>query len=486
MELPAAWRAPGASPILLVKGELALALPESERIAAAFAAEWGVEPVRARSAGELAGRIDDLRTFSMFHPGKIVVAIATGALADKDVAQELLDDVRKSGAFRAGGELEGGARENALRLLQVLRLHDLDPASSTAAALLDALPDALFGGKKGGGAEAARAGLLPLLEAALEAGLAGLGESEASLLADLLRDGLPERHLLILVESAVAAAHPLVKALAKRGAIVDVGRLAAERGGEFSGLDRLFAELERETGVRIDRAARAELARRTLRPEDVRRGGEYGGVDADSIGRLAAELRKLAGLVNGRAIDRATVEANVEDRGQEEVWPILDAIGDGDAATALGAIARRLRGAEDPLVERLSLFALLANFARQVVQVSGAVRLTGVESGVSSYARFKERIAPPLKGALPGIAANPFARTKEFPLQRFYLAASRRTPDQLLTWPALLLETERRIKGDADDPDAALDLLVLALAKTGARSAAAARGGAAAGRGRPR
>lgn len=485
MKLLEAWRAPGASPILLVAGEMTLALPEAERIAAAFAAEWGVEPVRARSAGEIAGLIDDLRTFSMFHPGKIVVATATGALADKDVAQELLDDVRKGGAFRAGGELEGGARERALRLLQVLRLHDLDPASGRAAALLDALPDALFGGKKGGGAEAARAELLPLLEAALEAGLAGVGESEASRLADLLRDGLPERHLLILVESAVAAAHPLVRALGKRGAIVDVGRLAAEKGGEVAGLDRVVAELELECGVRLDRDARAELARRTLRPEDWR-GGEKGAIDGASVGRFTAEFRKLAGLARDGRIDRATVAANVEDRGQEEVWPILDAIGDGDAAKALAAIRRRLRGAEDPLVERLSLFALIAGFARDLVQVSGAIALTAAETGVTSYPRFKERIAPALKGKLPGVASNPFARTHEFRLQRVYLAAGRRSATQLAGWPALLLETERRIKGDADDPDVALDLLVLALASSGGASAAAARGGAAGGRGRAR
>src|SRR6185436_3435969 len=100
-------------------------------------------------------------------------------------------------------------------------LHDLDPAGAPAEAVLAALPDALFGSRKGGAAEEARKELVPLLTAAVEAGLSGAGELEASILADLLRDGLPERHLLVLVESAVAQRHPLVVALERRGAIAD-------------------------------------------------------------------------------------------------------------------------------------------------------------------------------------------------------------------------------------------------------------------------
>ena len=86
--------------------------------------------------------------------------------------------------------------------------HDLIPVkafhsvSTGYAGLLGAMP---------GAAEQARAELAPLLAAAVEGGLTGFGESEASILADLLRDGLPERHLLVLVASTNNNRHRSVK-----------------------------------------------------------------------------------------------------------------------------------------------------------------------------------------------------------------------------------------------------------------------------------
>jgi hypothetical protein len=130
-------------------------------------------------------------------------------------------------------------------VLQVVRLHDLDPSGAPAESLLAALPDQLFVDKKGAEADTVRAALVPLLAAALEAGLTGIGASAVSLLADLLRDGLPERHLLVLVESAVAEAHPLVVALERRGGIADAGRL--NRSGRDRG-SAACARSHRETG----------------------------------------------------------------------------------------------------------------------------------------------------------------------------------------------------------------------------------------------
>ena len=462
--------------MLVVRGDLALAVPAAEKLVAALAAEWGVEPVRVRRPGELDGLAGDLRTYSMFAPGKLVVATATGALADRDAAAELMKEVEPV-SVGSGAELEGGAKESALRLLQVIRLHDLDPAGASPETVLAALPDAVFGGKKAGAAEKARAELAPLLAAAVEAGLTGVGTGEASILADLVRDGLPERHLLLLVESAVAGQHPLVAALERRDAIVDAGRLEVEKGGHVAGLDRLFAELGRETGVAIAAEAARELARRTLRPEDARRGGDPTAIDADSVARLSGEFRKLASLTGGKSIGIELVEENVDDRGREDGFKIPNALADGDAAAALGEIARRVRGADDPIAERLLLFGQIAKFARDLVAVHGLIAASGVEAGVTSYPRFKERIAPALKGKLEGVASNPFSRTHEFPLQRLYLAAGRRDGARLARLPALLLETERRIKGDADDPDAALALLAVEIARCERAPASAASAG---------
>lgn len=446
---------------MLVAGDAALAAPRAEQLAAAIGEAWGVAPRSERFAADLPAAIDDLRTLALFESGKILVVHATGLVADRDEAagmmKPIVDAVKRRGVE---GELDGALREAAVGLLRVLRLHDVDPAGGAPEQVVARLPAALLGE-----APAERRGqLAQLLAAALAAGLRGAGADDLTLLSDLLRDGLPERHLLILVESAVDPRHPLVAALAQRGAVLAAGRLSLDKKGHVAGLDAMAAELARETGAHLRRDAAIELARRTIRGEDTRRGGAADGVDADSAARFAAEYRKLASLAADGSIDRALVTANVSDRGQEDVFQVLDAIGDGRAGEALEKIARRLAGAEDPLLERLSIFGLLAGFARHLAAVSGALRATGARTGVSSYASFQERIAPRLQGEIDGVDANPLKGMHAFRLHRLYLAASRLAPANLAALPARTLETERRLKGDSGDPDAALAAFVVALA----------------------
>ncbi len=281
------------------------------------------------------------------------------------------------------------------------------------------------------------------------------------MLADLLRDGLPERHVLIVAESAVATRHPLVEALAARGAVVDAGELTSQRGGAIAGLDSLVGELARETGTTMRRDAIQALADRTLRAASDRGGT---GIDADSAARFGAEYRKLAALTGGAAVELSLVEGNVEDRGQEEVWSILDALGKGRPELAWARISRRLAGAEDALRERLSLLSLLSSHGRQMVAVSGAMVATGARANETSYGRFKERVAPALQGEIDGVEANPLAKLHPFRLHRTYLAAGGFPAAALARIPARLLEAELRLKGGSDDPDSALAALVMALA----------------------
>lgn len=491
--LLAAARAGTLPPLVLVRGDRALAEPLAGRLVAALGELWSVEPVTLRHPDELDAVAGDLRTFSLFASGKLVTAVETGVLADRDAAAELLAPARAlltAGAPPAAGEeLTGKARTAAVKLLQVLKLFDLDPAAGPEAAL-GGLPDAVLTGGRGKGgraaAEEARRGLAPLLEVALAAGLRGTGESEVTLLGDLLRDGLPERHLLVLVESAAADGHPLVAALERRGALLEAGRLSTEKGSA-TGLEELFAELARETGVRIRREAAGELARRTLRAADARRkggGGGGGAVDADSAARLAAEYRKLATLVGaGRgsgAIEFDLVVEQVDDRGEQDVWAILDSVGGGRAGEALSALSRRLGGAEDATAERLAFFSLLSSFARHMVAVDGLRRATGAAAGVSSYPRFRDQVAPRLQGAVEGLEKNPLQGLHAFRLFRAYQAAERFSSEQLAQLPALLLETELRLKGDSRDPDAALTELIVRLAtprRAGVRPGPAAGGG---------
>lgn len=466
-QLLAAARAGELPPVVLVGGDRPLAEPLARRLADSIGEAWQATPVTVRHPGELASVVDDLRTFSLFGGGKVVVAVETGLLADRDAAAELLAEVREALPWSGGPlDLAGRAREAALRLLQVLRLFDADPATESAESALARLPDAVLIGGRGKGGKAAaeelRRELEPLLAAAVGAGLRGAGADELTMLGDLVRDGLPAKHLLILVESAVAPAHPLATALERRGSRLDAGALTTGKGGVVAGLDRLFAELARETGVKIRKEAAAELARRTLRGTDAR-GGAPATVDADSTERLAAEYRKLATLAGPAGIGLDLVEAQVEDRGEQDVWAILDAIGAGRAGEALATLGRRLAGSEDPIADRLGFFKLLADFARQMVAVDGLVTATGSERGVGSYPRFKERVAPRLQDDLDGLAKNPVAKLHPFRLHRAYLSASRFAPGELDRLPAFVLETELRLKGDSGDPDAALADLVVRL-----------------------
>jgi hypothetical protein len=476
-----AARAGTLAPVVLVRGDQVLALPQATRLAAALGGLWSCEPVTFRRPESLADLVEDLRTYSLFATGKVVMAVSTGALADRAAAAELFGEVLEVLPWSGtSAELAGGAREAAVRLLQVLRLCDVDPYARGAEGALAELPEAFFGARRGRADQQAaahgREALRPLLAAALEAGLRGAGQTEVTLLADLLSDGLPDRHVLVLVESAAPDGHPLVAALAARGAIVEAGRLAAGRGGVVAGLDQLTAELERQTGVRIDGDAAAELARRSLRTEDARRGAG-GGLDADSTERFAAEYRKLAMLAGERTIGLELVREQVEDRGEQDVWALLDAVGAGRAADALAALERRLAGADDRIQERLAVFSFLATFARRVMAATSLVGRAGTRAGVRSYKTFEAEVAPKLTGAIEGLAENPLKGIKAFPLFRVYQAAGRWTAGEVAAIPAWLLETELRLKGESGDPDAALAALLLRLARPELRPAPARSAG---------
>ena len=455
-------------------GDRVLAEPAARRLAEALGTRFGCEPRLVRRPDELADVVADLRTFPLFAEGKIVIVVESGLFADRAAAGTLFDDVRAQLPWSGTAEeLQGKARDAALRLLQILRLFDLDAATLGAERALAGLPAAVFAGKSGRAGKAkdadeTRAALQPLLAAAVAAGLRGLGEGDASLVADLMRDGLPECHALILVESALADGHPLLEPLARRDALVAAGEVTAEKG-KFGGLGSLAAELEGETGVAIDRPALEALARRTLKGEDRRRGGQEGAIEADSTARFAGEYRKLAALAGaGGRIGLAHVNENVEDRGEEDVWGILDAISAGKGAAALAKLTRRIAGAEDPVLERLSFFGLLAALCRRIVAVRGAAALTGLPLTERNYGNFDKRYFQKLVGPLPGIESNPLKGSRSaYPLFKAYQAAARLPLSAIERLPDLVLETERRLKGDSGEPDAALANLVLALANPG-------------------
>ncbi|HEX9943379.1 MAG TPA: hypothetical protein VGG03_15275 [Thermoanaerobaculia bacterium] len=468
--------------VCLVQGDLVLAEPAARRIAEVLARAAGLAPSAVevhRRPVSLSPLLQDLRTFSLFATGKALLAVGSAVFADRSAAGELIDDAAEVVPLAVGDRpLAARERQAASRLLQALHLFDLDPRAGAPERVLTDLPAwVLEGGKarRSGGrgrgkkqVEELRAALAGLLEAARREDLEGTAEGDLSELAEVIRGGLPPGHFLVLAESAVAADHPLLGLLAERGAVLAVGRVESDRGS-WQGLELLASELERQTGVGIAPDAATELARRTLRQESDNRGRGTGGVDADSTARFAGEYRKLANLAEGR-IDRKLVEQAVEDRGEEDVWQLLDAIAAGRGGEALDRLHRLLTAAEDPLAARLTFFSLLASFCRQLVAVRGMMRVARVPAGEASYARFKSSHAPALQAEIPTGGKNPLAGLHPFRLHRAYLAACRLPEPLLARLPAELLDTELQLKGESGEADVALARLVARLSQAGRRA----------------
>lgn len=447
--------AEASSQLHLVVGNLTLAEPKARDLAQRLAGED--EYTIARHRESLAGVLDDLETYSLFGEAKVVVAIDTALLADKGAAAALVDAALDDPVSDPGDELNRRQRWCATRLLTVLKLFGAEPYDGSPGAVVDRLPEPALKGASGrlGAARVAerREQLARLLEAAREQDISAASEAVGERLIDALESGFPERHHLILVESLVAPDHPLVERLRERNALVAVGDISAERGGGWAGVDRLAQTLAEETGVDAESDAIRELAERTLKRKPRDRSGV---VDDSSAERFAAEYRKLATLAEGR-IGLADVERNVTDRGDQDVFQILDAVGEGDVGAALHRFARYQDAASDPIAARLSFFSQLATFCRHLVWIDARLSETGLERGVSHYPQFKQRLASKL-GAAGGVGE--LSGLHPFRLHKAYLAASRLRPGLAASLPASLLTAEQRVKGDSRSPDLAVEALL--------------------------
>jgi len=461
------------SPLYLIAGDRVVSEPAGLQLGEKLAEPTGTEVEVRRRPEDMTSLLADLQTFALFSPGKVVVAVDTALLADREAAASLIDDAAEVLPLAEESELGGRSRQAAIRLFQALRLFQVDPYKGPANEVLEELPAWAFAGGAGfkrkrrrgrakKEAERLRASLAPLLEAGRTAEIQGAAESAVEALGDILQRGLPEGHFLILVEAAVAGDHPLVKALAERGALVQLSQVTSRRQG-WEGLQPLVRELERETGVGIESQAIQALAGRTLRHKGAfARSGDA--ADGESSARFAAEYRKLATLAVGKKIRLELVKNTIADRGEQDVWSILDAIGSGAAGDAAGRLERFLGGAQDPTAARLSFWSLLAGFCRQLSVISGAFLAQQVAPGERNYRNFKSRIAPRLQAPLPSGGTNPIASLHPYRLHRAYLAASRLPGVRLRTLSARVVETEALLKGGSSSPDTALLAFVSDLA----------------------
>ncbi len=455
--------------IFLLCGDLVVAEPAAKRLGEALAAAFDCGTTVVRHPPGLAQVLGDLQTFSLFEPGKVVVVVESALLADKGAAAALIDDAARQLPFEAGDELTPDERTAASRLLQALRVFGVEITGS-AAGHLDQLPDWAFeGAKKPKGRQRKRTkkqvkelreGLVPMLESAVAHNLLGWAEGDLAQLGQLAQSGLPERHALVLVETSVVEDHPVVEQLREKGTFIKLAQVSTDRSGQVTGVASLVRELERETGTKIEDRALDELVKRTLK----RTGDRSGSIDSESTARLAAEYRKLATLSGEKTIDRSLVVDTVEDRGDEDVFALLDEIGGGRVSGSLTRLRRLLASAENADAARLQMFSLLADFARQLTAVNGLCALAGQTRTERNYNRFKSQVAPRLQAPLPEGHDNPIGGLHPYRLHRVYLAASRLDRARAARLPWRVLETEARLKGESGDPDVALAELVCEMA----------------------
>lgn len=463
-----------AQGIYLVVGDLVLSEPAGDQIGAALSQSLGTTAEAHRRPPSLQPVLDDLRTFSLFDEGKIRLVVESALLADRNSAAGLIDEAAECLPVEVESELTAKQRQGAARLLQALRVFGVEPRSGPPSNVLAELPNWAFQGgparrkKRNNRARGKKqvadlkAGLEALLEAAVDSGMVGWAEGDLAQVSALLREGLPQGHHLILVESAAQKDHPLTKRLTELGALINLGGVSVDRRGTLEGVDRLAAALVEETGRNIDADALRELAERTLR-----KAGGSSAVDAVSTGRFAAEFRKLANLAQER-IDLALVRNAVEDRGDEDVFKLLDEISAGNTRGALRRLDRHLQGAEDAGAAVFGFFALLAQYAQHIAVVRALIERLGLRKVERNYRRFQSELVGRLQAEpAPGID-NPIANLHPFRLHRIYLAAARWSSSAARQLPWMVLEAETRLKGDSSSPPAVLSELVLRLAHASA------------------
>src|SRR4029077_3387596 len=130
--------------VCLVHGDLVMAEPAARRVAEALASAAGLGAAAVevhRRPVSLSPLLQDLRTFSLFATGKVLLAADSAVFADRGAAGELIDDAADVVPIAADGHsLSARERQAASRLLQALHLFDINPYAGEPERALSELP----------------------------------------------------------------------------------------------------------------------------------------------------------------------------------------------------------------------------------------------------------------------------------------------------------------------------------------------------------
>jgi DNA polymerase-3 subunit delta len=162
-------------------------------------------------------------------------------------------------------------------------------------------------------------------------------------------------------------------------------------------------------------------------------------IDGAHTGEMAGEIDKLVTYANGRAITIEDVDEVVSGARSFEYWDLTDAVIDGRADKALGVLRRMDVKAQPP---QLLTYMLVRQYrqlllAQALLREGRNMQQIGTELGIRS----------------------------EFPLRKVIDQASRYPAEALEAAYRRLLESDVAVKTGVLDADAALEVLVVALAE---------------------
>ncbi len=262
--------------------------------------------------------------------------------------------------------------------------------------------------------------------------------AEGNRLGALLDQGLPEWSFLLVTAMQVDRRTRLFKRFEELGAVLYVG-LERDRSGKIAreSLLEFVGQRLRQAGKNLDPQAREMILARA----------------GDDLRGLEQELEKLLLFVADRAtIHAADVDLMFADRSEGWIFDLTRALGERNAAAALGQLARLIGHGEHPLKILGTVAAEVRRllFARQLL----AGDLAKVWRRGMTYQQFQQSV---LRQGVSPLGRNPYGDYMCFQrAERFSLA-------ELSSFMQRLFEADLRLKSSAGQPAIVLEKLFLAM-----------------------
>ena len=98
-----------AAPVYVVASDLVLGQPAAEQLARTLAERASCKPEIHRRPPKLVPLLNNLRTYSLFATAKVILAIDTAVLTNREAAADLVDDAEAALPLSSTSECPGGS-----------------------------------------------------------------------------------------------------------------------------------------------------------------------------------------------------------------------------------------------------------------------------------------------------------------------------------------------------------------------------------------